>query len=278
MKKKRVLPKLSAYAVLILASIIFMVPFLTMLLNAFKPESEILGYPPTFFPKSFTLDNFIAIIQNDSMHLFSSLKNSIIITTVRTALTVYLAALWGYALSKLRFPGRKALFLMVLSAMMVPVAVILLPLYQEMTWFRLNGKLLSQIIVINSTTSYAVFIMKQFIDALPSDVIEAAKIDGCTDFQVFHRIVFPLLKNAVSAVTIIVFLYIWNDFLWPYMMLDNPNQFTITVAIQFLNGKNFIRYGQMMAATSVSLAPIIILYFIFQKQFTQGIAMTGAKE
>jgi multiple sugar transport system permease protein/raffinose/stachyose/melibiose transport system permease protein len=120
--------------------------------------------------------------------------------------------------------------------------------------------------------------MKQFIDALPDDVIEAAKIDGCTDVQVFHRIVFPLLKNAISAVTIIVFLYIWNDFLWPYMMLDNPSQFTITVAIQFLNGKNFIRYGQMMAATSVSLAPIILLYFMFQKQFTQGIAMTGAKE
>lgn len=255
-----------------------MIPFIAMLFNAFKPESEILGYPPTFFPSEITLDNFKAIIENDSMHLFSSLFNSIFIATVRTAITVYLSALWGYALSKLKFRGSKAIFYMVLSAMMIPTAVILLPLYQEMVWFKLNGKLLSQIIVINGTTSYAVFIMKQFIDTIPNDIIEAGRIDGCSEFRVFHNIILPLIKNAISTVAIIVFLYIWNDFLWPYMMIDDPNKYTITVAMQFLNGRNFIRYGQLMAATGISILPIVIIYIIFQKRFTQGISMSGAKE
>lgn len=267
-----------SYFVLILAGIIFMIPFLAMLFNAFKPESEILGYPPTFFPHTVTLDNYKAVIGNDSMRLFSSLGNSVLIATVRTILTIYLSALWGYTISKLYFRGRKVLFYMILSAMMIPTAVILLPLYQEMIWFKLYGKLLSQIIIFNGTTSYAVFIMKQFIDSLPNDIIEAGKIDGCSEYQIFHRIVFPLLKNAISAVAIIVFLYIWNDFLWPYMMINDPGKQTITVAMQFLNGQNFIRYGQLMAATSISILPIIIMYFIFQNHFTQGIALSGTKE
>ena len=266
------------YLVLFAASFVFLLPFVAMLFNAVKPEYEILGYPPTFFPHEITLDNYRAVLSNDSMHLLSSLGNSILVAGVRTAFTLYFAALWGYALSKCRFPGRRLLFYVVLSAMMVPVAVILLPLYQEMVWFRLNGKLLSLILVINSTTSYAVFIMKQFIDTLPNELLEAGRIDGCTEFQVFHRLVFPLLRNAISAVSIIVFLYVWNDFLWPYMMIDDPSKFTITVAMQFLNGQNFIRYGQLMAATSISMLPIMVVYFIFQNRFTQGIATAGLKE
>lgn len=277
-RKRSALGQAGAYAVLIVASFIFMVPFVAMLFNAFKPEYEILGYPPTYFPKEITLDNFRAVIENDSMHLFSSLGNSVFVATTRTVLTLYLSALWGYTLSKLRFPGRKVLFYLVLSAMMIPTAVILLPLYQEMIWMGLNGKLLSQIIVVNGTTSYAVFIMKQFVDTLPNDVIEAGRIDGCSELQIFHKIVFPLLKNAISAVAIIVFLYTWNDFLWPYMMIDDPGNYTITVAMQFLNGRNFVRYGQLMAATAISILPIVVMYVIFQKRFTQGIAMTGVKE
>lgn len=277
-KPKRVAAKTATYVILFVASFLFMLPFVAMLFNAVKPEYEILGYPPTFFPHEFTLENFKEVLTNDSMHLLSSLFNSILVAVVRTALTIYLAALWGYTLSKRKFRGRKLLFYVVLSAMMVPTAVILLPLYQEMVWFHLKGRLLSLILVVNSTTSYAVFIMKQFIDTLPNELLEAGRIDGCSEFQLFHRLVFPLLRNAISAVAIIIFLYIWNDFLWPYMMIDDPSKYTITVAMQFLNGQNFIRYGQLMAATTISVLPIMVVYFLFQNRFTQGIAMTGSKE
>ena len=282
-KKKHLSPgraagKTASYVILFAASFLFMLPFVAMIFNAVKPEYEILGYPPTFFPHEFTLDNFVAVLNNDSMNLIRSLFNSILVSGIRTAFTIYFAAMWGYALSKLKFPGRKLLFYVVLSAMMVPTAVILLPLYQEMVWFHLKGKLLSLILVINSTTSYAVFIMKQFIDTLPDELLEAGRIDGCSEFQVFHRLVFPLLRNAISAVAIIVFLYIWNDFLWPYMMIDDSSKFTVTVAMQYLNGQNFIRYGQLMAATTISVLPIMVVYFIFQNRFTQGISLSGSKE
>jgi len=266
------------YLVLIMIGAIFLVPFLTMLFNAFKPESEILGYPPTFIPRRVTLDNYTAVLANDSLNLLNSLKNSVWVTIVRTALTLYFSVLWGYALAKIDFKGRQLFFYMVLSTMMVPVSVLLLPLYQEMGWFGLHGSLLSLIIVINSTTSYAVFIMKQFIGTIPRDVIEAAKIDGCSEFQITHRIVFPLIRNAVSAISIIVFLYVWNEFLWPYMMLDDASNYTITIAMQFLNGRNFVRYGQLMAAASISLLPIMVVYFIFQNKFVEGISMGGVKE
>lgn len=282
-KKKHLSPgraagKTASYVILFAASFLFMLPFVAMIFNAVKPEYEILGYPPTFFPHEFTLDNFAAVLNNDSMNLIRSLFNSILVAGIRTAFTIYFAAMWGYALSKLKFPGRKLLFYVVLSAMMVPTAVILLPLYQEMVWFHLKGKLLSLILVINSTTSYAVFIMKQFIDTLPDELLEAGRIDGCSEFQVFHRLVFPLLRNAISAVAIIVFLYIWNDFLCPYMMIDDSSKFTVTVAMQYLNGQNFIRYGQLMAATTISVLPIMVVYFIFQNRFTQGISLSGSKE
>jgi len=266
------------YLILIVIGVIFLVPFLTMLFNAFKAESEILGYPPTFIPKRVTWENYKAVFANDSINIFNSLKNSVWVTIVRTALTLYFSVLWGYALAKMTFKGRRLFFYMVLSTMMVPVSVILLPLYQEMGWLGLQGSMLSLIIVINSTTSYAVFIMKQFISTIPRDVIEAAKIDGCSEFQITHRIVFPLIQNAISAISIIVFLYIWNEFLWPYMMLDDPSKYTITIAMQFLNGQNFVRYGQLMAATSISLLPIFVVYFIFQNKFVEGISMGGVKE
>ena len=120
---RRAAAKTATYVILFVASFLFMLPFIAMLFNAVKPEYEILGYPPTFFPHEFTLENFKAVLTNDSMHLLSSLFNSILVATIRTAFTIYFAALWGYALSKLKFPGRKLLFYMILSAMMVPTAV-----------------------------------------------------------------------------------------------------------------------------------------------------------
>lgn len=270
--------RLTIYLILLIIGCIFFVPFLTMLFNAFKAESEILGYPPTFIPRRVTWDNYTAVLANDSLNILNSLKNSVWVTIVRTALTLYFSVLWGYVLAKINFKGRRLFFYMVLSTMMVPVSVILLPLYQEMGWFGLHGSLLSLIIVVNSTTSYAVFIMKQFISTIPRDIIEAAKIDGCSEFQITHRIVFPLIRNAVSAISIIVFLYVWNEFLWPYMMLDDSSKYTITIAMQFLNGRNFVRYGQLMAAASISLLPIIVVYFLFQNKFVEGISMGGVKE
>lgn len=269
---------LLVYIILTLIGIIFMVPFITMLFNAFKKESEILGYPPTFFPKVITSVNFIDVLANKSVNLLNSLKNSIFVTAVRTVLTLYFSALWGYTLSKVKFSGSKLLFYIILSTMMIPTAVILLPLYQEMIWFGFYDKLLSIIIVVNSTTSYGVFIMKQFISTITNDIIESAKIDGCSEFQVFHSIIFPLLKNAISSASIIIFLYIWNDFLWPFMMLNSSAKYTITIAMQYLNGQNFIRYGQLMAATAISLLPIFIVYFFFQNKFVEGIALSGVKE
>lgn len=270
--------KALTYIILLVAGFILMVPFIAMIFNAFKAEAEILGYPPTFFPREITLLNFDAILKNDSINMIQSMWNSVFVTTIRTVLILYFSALWGYTLSKLNFKGRQLIFYMILSTMMVPVSVILLPLYQEMIWFKLNGSLLSLIIIVNGTTSYAVFIMKQFISGLPGSIFEAAYIDGCNEFGIFHSIVFPMLRNAISAVSILIFLYVWNDFLWPYMMLNNPGRYTVTIAMQFLSGKNFIRYGQLMAATCISLLPIMIVYFIFQNKFTQGIALSGSKE
>lgn len=255
-----------------------MVPFITMIFNAFKYESEILGYPPTFFPKKITTINFREVLRNDSVNLLNSLKNSIFVTVVRGVLTLYLSALWGYTLSKINFKGRKFIFYMTLSTMMVPMSVILLPLYQEMIWLRLNDNLISLIIIVNSTTSYAIFIMKQFISTITNDLIEAAKIDGSSEFQIFHLIILPLLRNAISAVSIIIFLYIWNDFLWPFMMLNDSSKYTVTIAMQYLNGQNYIRYGQLMAATAISLLPVFIVYCIFQNKFIEGIALSGVKE
>lgn len=266
------------YLILSMACVIMIVPFVAMIFNSVKPEAEILGYPPTFIPRSLTLKNFKDIFSNSSLNLKTSMINSIFITVIRTALTIYFAAFWAYALCKIYFRGRKVLFYLVLSAMMIPTSVILIPLYQEMIWIKLKGTFLSLIIITNATTSYAVFIMKQFMESVPSDIIEAGRIDGCNEFQIFHKLVFPLLKNAISAISIIVFLYVWNDFLWPYMMMDNPKKFTITVAMQFLNGRNYIKYGQLMAATAISLVPIFLIFLLFQKHFIQGIALSGSKE
>jgi len=271
----------NAYAVvvslfLLLVGFLFIFPFVAMVLNAFKPEKDIIAF--SFLPRTVTMENFHFILHKASISLPIALKNSAFVATARTAITLYLASLWGYALAKLRFKGRNVLFYLVLSAMMVPVAVILLPLYQQMIWLRLKGSLWSLILIVNGTTSYAVFIMRQFMGGIPEEMLESGRIDGCGEFQIFHKLVFPMLTNAISSVCIIVFLYVWNDYLWPFISIDAPEKYTVTVAMQFFSGRYTVQYGPLMAATTLSLLPIMIVYFIFQRRFTQGISTLGLKE
>ena len=276
-RKKRAFGYETWMSILLFAvAALFLFPFAAMLLTAFLPDSEI--FSGRFGFDRVTLDNFHFILTKTSISLPRALGNSLFISAVRTAMTLYLASLWGYALAKLNFRGRNFLFYMVLAAMMVPVAVLLLPLYQEMIWFRLKGSQLALILIVDSTTSYAVFIMRQFIRGVPDEILESGRIDGCGEFQIFHRLVFPLLNNAVSSVCILVFLYVWNDYLWPFIMIDNPSLYTITVAMQFFSGRYVVQYGPLSAATAMALLPIFAVYFIFQKRFTQGISTLGIKE
>lgn len=249
-------------------------PFLYMILSSFKSNAEITRMPPTFFPEAPTLSNYeLALGEN---HFGRFFINSLWTGVLKTAIILYSSAFFGYVLAKIRFRGREALFLFVLSTMMIPWPVTIVPQYQLMTWLGWVGSYVS-IIVPSMFSTFGLYMMRQFMHAVPDELIEAARIDGAGEFTTFHRIVLPNVTAALSALGIFQFLWVWDDYLWPFLMLQDMSMYTLPVGLSLFNGQYFANNGGIFAAASISVVPVIAVYLMFQRQFIEGIAVTGIK-
>jgi multiple sugar transport system permease protein/raffinose/stachyose/melibiose transport system permease protein len=262
------------HLILLLGAILSIFPFLWMILSGFKPNSEILAYPPTVWPSRPTLENFrTALVE---IHFARYFMNSLFLTVTQCVIVVYTSALYGYFLNKLRFRGRRFLFIMVIATLMVPWPVTLIPLYQVMVEIRWVGSYLS-IIVPRIISSFGVFMMYQFLTTVPDELILSARIDGANEFALFNRIVFPLLQSASITLLLLTFLGAWDDFLWPYLMLDKVSTFTLQIGLAMFAGKDWSNYGAILAGASIAVLPTLAIYIAFQRYITTGIALSGLK-
>jgi ABC-type glycerol-3-phosphate transport system permease component len=249
-------------------------PFVWMLMSSFKYADEISAVDQHLLPRVWTLDNYRSIQENfDVVRLFA---NSLLLSVVITAIAVYTSLLGGYVFAKYRFRGRAPLFALVLSTMMIPWAVVLIPRYTMFTDAGLQDSYAS-IIIPAAISSFGIFMMRQSMNNVPDEILEAARIDGASELYIFHRIVAPLSVNAISALAIFQFLWVWEDYLWPYLMLTTPSKQVLAVGLTTFSGQYSTDYGGLFAATTVSIIPVVIVYVIFQKRFVAGAASAAVK-
>ncbi len=262
------------YAILIFGAIIFLYPFLWMLAATFKPEMEIAGF--SIIPRRFTLDSYLLVFRK--IPITRGFVNSLFVATVVTASVIAFGSMVGYALSRLRFRGREMIFTLALVTMMIPAQVTLIPLYTMMVKFGWVNTYLA-LIVPAMMSSYAALLFRQFFRSIPESLIEAARLDGCSDWRILFTIVYPLSKPAIMTVAILTFMGVWNDVLWPLMVIRDPNLMTMPLMVTLfaIGGQAEARLGVQLAAAMLLALPIIAAYLFFQRHLIESIASSGMK-
>ncbi len=260
--------------VLLLLGALTVFPFVWMVLSAFKTNGEIASLSSTFLPENWTFDNFRNI--SAKMDFFRLFANSLFIAIMVTVLTVYTSLLGGFVFAKYRFRGRGFFFGVILSTMMITWAVTIIPRYTIFRSVGLTDNYLS-IILPAVVSAFGIFMMRQSMDGIPNEVLEAARIDGASEIRIFHRIVIPMSTNAISALAIFQFLWAWEDYLWPYLMITTQSKQLLPVGLTMFSGQYATDYGGLFAATSISIIPVLIVYLVFQKRFIAGVAGAAVK-
>lgn len=268
MRKTSRLQKTGLYTFLIVGSIISIFPFYWMFIGATNPSGEIFNVPPNFLPGSSFIENFKNL--DESVGIVRVMGNSLFITLTFTAISTLICTMAGYAFAKFKFKGRKQIFFLLLVAIMIPYHVTLIPLFQifaDLNW--LNSY--QAVILPQIAFPFAIFLMRQNMQAVPDTLLEAARVDGAGEFYIFFRIILPVMRPALAAVSIFLFMFQWNNFIWPLVVLQSGDMYTLPVALSSLIGMSRIDYGQVMMGTTLSTLPIMIFFLLLQKQFISGI-------
>jgi multiple sugar transport system permease protein len=250
-------------------------PLLWTILTALKPEDQAASKPLTWFPKPITFHAFETVLTQGN--LLRWYGNSILTSTLITVVTLFLSLFAAFAFSRLRFPGRQLLFWITLAGFMLPFETLLIPLFKLMNQLnQLNtfaGIILPQLI-----SPISIFVFKQFFDQVPPEYAEAARIDGAGDFSILWKVYIPLSGNIIWAIAIIIFIGAWNNFLWPFIVINSPDMMTVPLGLTQVQDAYGLYYAQLMAAAALGALPVIIAYLIFQKRVTEGfLSATGVK-
>ena len=270
-------PRISVYLLLVLGLILVAGPFVWMLLGSVKPESELRRVPPTWLPETVTLENYRELFSRLNFPQF--FFNSLVVAVVVTAANLVVCSMLGYALAKMDFPGKRLLFGLVLGVLMVPGMVLFVPQFVLISNLNMvntyAGLILPSLAVAGP---FGVFLMRQYISGLPDELIDAARVDGAGEFRIFAQIIAPLTKPALATLGILTFLGSWNNFLWPLVVAQTEDKYTLPVALALYSvGQNRTDYGLLMAGAVVVVIPVLLVFIVLQRHFVQGIAATGIK-
>lgn len=261
-------------ALFALLAFVFVMPLLLMLSNAFKPVSEITRVPPTILPQAPTLENFRTVLEEAPY--FAWYRNSLVVALAVTAACTATSAFGGYVFAKFEFPLKKPIFTMILATMMIPFPVLLIPNYLVANRLGLLNSLWA-LILPGVVSAFGIFLMRQFIGGIPSDLIEAARLDGASEWGIFLKIVVPLVQPALAAVGIFTFLASWNDYLWPLVAINDTEKSTLPLALTFFSTSHLNRVDLVMAAASMAVVPVLIVFLIFQRQIVKALVLAGMK-
>ena len=267
--------KVVLYLVLCAGLVVMVGPFIWMLLSSIKPEAEIRQVPPTWWPKTFTLANYHDLFARLDFPKYFG--NSVIVALLVTAGNLIFCSALGYALAKLKFPGKKLLFLLVLGMLMVPGMAVFVPQFVLVSNLDLVNTYAGLVLPFLAGP-FGVFLMRQYLLSLPDELIEAARVDGAGEFRIFWRIVLPLSRPALATLGILTFLASWNNFLWPLVVATTEDKYTLPVALALYSvGQNRLNFGLALAGAVVVVLPILIVFLLLQRYFLRGIATTGLK-
>ena len=264
------------YTVVTLGFLAVITPFVWMVLGSFKPEGELLRVPPTWWPESPTLDNYRELFGEGIFP--RSFLNSTIVAIVVTVANVTFCSMVGYALAKLRFRGKKLVFGLVMGTLMIPGMVTFVPLFVLVANLGLVDTYPGLILPF-LVTPFGVFLMRQFILDLPDDLLDAGRVDGASELRIFRQIILPLCGPGLATLGILTFLGSWNNFLWPLVVAQTQEHYTLPVALALFSKNQQVtpNYGLLLAGATVVVVPVLIVFLIFQRRFIEGIATTGIK-
>lgn len=275
MKVKKRLSQIIVFIILVGFGIFYLGPFLWMILTALKPNSQIFLYPPKFIPDPPMFVNFLKAVQ--TIPFFRYTLNSFIVSALATAGALFSCPLAAYSLARLRWKGRNTLFIVTLAVMMIPTQVTMVPLFIVFSRLKLVGTYFPLILPMFFGVPYYIFLLRQFFMQLPKSLEDAARVDGCGEFQIYWRIMLPLCQPSLLTIGMFQFVAAWNDFLGPLIYLNNDKMYTLQIGLQQFKQSNSVQWSLLMAAGVLVALPIIILYFIAQRHFVEGITFGGVK-
>jgi multiple sugar transport system permease protein len=261
-------------ALFVVVTIIFVMPLVVMVLSAFKPQSEILRIPPSFWPEAPTLDNFRTVLNEAPYGTWY--RNSMVVAVAVTAMNLLTSSLGGYIFANFDFPLKQPLFILILITLMIPFPVLLIPNYIIANRLGVLNSLWA-LILPGMVSAFGIFLMRQFAAGIPRDLIEAARLDGASEWSIFARIVAPLMRPALAALGVFTFLASWNDYLWPLVAINDLDKSTIPLALAFFNDFRATRYDLVMAAATMAVIPVLVVFLIFQRHIVKALVLAGMR-
>ena len=261
--------------ILLLGAALMVLPFLYMVGTSFKPPPEVIAWPPTILPRQPTLENYASLGTQAPFGRF--FLNSMIVSIISTLGILFTSTLAGYIFSKFHFPGRNLLFIIVLATALVPFETYLIPLYLVAkdlklinTYLGLAGPYLIM--------SFGIFLMRQNIgSSIPDELLDAARIDGCSEWRIFYQIVVPLSRSAISALAIFAFMQAWMAFIWPLILATEREMYTMEVGLSIFQRRFTVEYGGITAGSTISILPILIVFLLLRRHIIRGITLTGLR-
>lgn len=276
MRVRKIVRDLMVHAVLIAGSFTCLLPFYWMIITSLKPRNATFDIPPSWIPDPATLDNYDRLFTY--IPFWQQFANTLLVCTVIVVGQVIFSSMGGYAFARLHFPGRDTIFLVYLATMMVPSAVTLIPTYVVVREFGWVNELMGLVAPYVLGSAFATFLVRQFMMTIPKELEEAARIDGAGYYTIYWRIMLPQIRPALATLVIFAFVFFWNDFLWPLVVINSEEKKTLTVGIAGLAQSYFgTDYGALMAGATLSVIPLIALFFFAQREFIEGISLTGMK-
>jgi multiple sugar transport system permease protein len=262
------------YLVVGLVAASMVLPFLWMVLTSFKERGEILGIPPTFFPKVWTFSNYFdAASRLDIVRVY---WNTTYVSVIKTFIQIYFSALLGFIFGKYNFKYKEIIFYFILATMILPFEIYMIPLYRMMAAAKLGDSHLALIIPM-MFSAYSTFLMRQFMFTIPNDLLDAARMDGAGEWFIFHRLILPLCKPILATLVTFYFMWNWNDFLWPLIVITSESKAMLPVALSGFVAEHGTDYGLVMAGATMATIPVLAVFLIFQRYVVQGISLTGLK-
>jgi multiple sugar transport system permease protein len=276
LRSTRFLDRSVVYGVLLLGTAITLVPFIWTILTSFKPASEIIRVPPTFFPERWTLQSYQTIFTDPRLPLARFYLNSLFVTGARVAITLFTSSLAGYIFAKYRFRGRNVAFALIMAQLMIPFQVIMVPSYLILVKLHLIDSLWG-LIVPAMVDAFGIFLMRQFIESIPNELIDAARMDGASEFGIYWRIILPQMGSALATLGIFTFVAVWNDYLWPLIVITTHEKRTLPLLLAWYNNQHGTRYDLTMAASVLVMLPVLLAYVLLQRWIVRSVTLTGFK-
>ena len=274
MKSSKRLTTTLTYVVLVLGSILMIFPFVWMLLTSFKTQAESMAIPPQILPAQWNFDNFVTALA--SLPFLNLYVNTGLLIVFRVVCAVLFSSMAGYAFAKLQFPCKNLLFSIVLIQMMLPSQIFITPQYLMLARMGLTNTIFA-LVFPGLVSAFGTFFLRQTYLGIPNEIAEAAYLDGCNKWQTFTKVMFPLTGSSMAALGIFTAVFAYSDLMWPLICNTDLNMMTLSAGLSTLNGQYTTNFPVLMAGSLLAMIPMVILYLLFQKQFIQGIAMTGGK-